>query len=604
MLSHSHLTTYAPDSSLLLFRPADTGSPGQDFCIHMSRNQHRRIDLEGTMLVGDNVIVRIEPDLGSAEDVESDAKIVTVRYAERVMGNNADAVEFVRCVKLIAGEDARGIDLQTVASYYYGQAKTRPAGEVLKEMALLAMQLSSVTSTEESRLFGELVESESGDLGESCNCAEYRERSLEEGSFRCGHIIAAARDARRLDVEGPFTESDRRAAFMDKAAQVLGEDERFDIYREEMRAKSIYRRNGHAQGFAYEADAPFLAHLHELAARGPEAGQDAGAFDAHIESLFDSYERVSEQYDEGHVVSLHMSDNERVVVVGTLDDDVDENYLPSDARHLAAGLRKAFVGGAGAQAARKLIAEVKYARLAQRARRDRSAQLALSLADEPGPASSFSASPLSEAEMGEYMDAATSVIYDRRVKRTARAAYFTADGPKANRLGRPGFYTATYTIMVNPDAETRSYVMQVLEKLLAQMKGDFHLRGQRGCPAYREFHRRIRTATDTAVVAATIKEAFGAKERGEVSLSLFTALVTASKTQRWALESRPLSRVALRLIDEVRAASPSKLMFLRWALYGTNKPDHVVHTLPRQEKARVWEVLKERTGLATPVSTN
>ena len=601
-MSHPHLKAYAPESSLLLFRPADTGSPGQDFCIHMTRNHHRRIDLEDTMLVGDNCIVRIEPDLGSAEEMEADARIVTVRYAERVMGNNADAVEFVRCVRAIAGEDARGIDLQTVASYYYGQAKARPAGEVLKEMALLAMQLTSVTATEESRLFGELVEAQSGDFGDDCTCAEYRERSREEGSFRCAHIIAAARDARRAELEVP--ESDRRAAFMEKAARVLGEDERFDVFREEVRAKSVYRRNGHAQGFAYERDAPFLAHLHELAARGAADGQDEGEFEAHIQSLFDSYERVSEQYDEGHVVSLHMSDAERVVVVGTLDEDVDDEYLPAWARHIAAGLRKAFVGGAGARSARKVIADVRYARLAQRARRDRSAEMAFALAEEPGPASSFSPAPLSEAEMGEYMEAATSLVYDRRVKRTARAVYSTSAGPRANRFGRPGLYTATYTVMVNPDAEERSYVMQVLEKLLAQMKGDFHLRGQRGCPAYREFHRRIRTAQDTADVAAAIKEAFGAKERGEVSLSLFTALVTASKTQRWALESRPLSRTALRLIAEINDASRSKLMFLRWALYGQNKPDHIVHTLPRQEKARVWEALKLATGLATPAPTN
>ena len=91
MLHSNLLKTHAPDSTFLLFHPQDTGSPGQDFCHHIARNPHRRIELEDTMLVGDNVIVRIEPDLGSAEDRESEAKIVTVRYAERVLGNRDDA---------------------------------------------------------------------------------------------------------------------------------------------------------------------------------------------------------------------------------------------------------------------------------------------------------------------------------------------------------------------------------------------------------------------------------------------------------------------------------------------------------------------------------
>src|SRR2546423_6497315 len=157
---HPHLlNTPAPGSPHLLFQPVDTGPPGQDFCRHLSTFSHRRIDLEDTMLVGDNCIVRIEPDLGSAEEREAEARIVTVRYAERVLGNNADAVEFVRSVKLLAGEDARGHDLQTIASYYYGEARRRPAGEVLKERALLAMRLAAVTATNDTRQFGEAVES-------------------------------------------------------------------------------------------------------------------------------------------------------------------------------------------------------------------------------------------------------------------------------------------------------------------------------------------------------------------------------------------------------------------------------------------------------------
>jgi hypothetical protein len=391
-------------------------------------------------------------------------------------------------------------------------------------------------------------------------------------------------------VEEPMSPSERHAFFMERAAEVLGENTVENVYRDEIRAKSVYRHNGQVQGFAYDDAAPFLAFMRAAAERGAD--------EESLEAMWTSFERVSEQYDEGHVVSLHMSDSEKVVVVGTLDDDVNEDYLPADARHLAAALRLAFVGGKGAQAARKLTADVQYARMARRAERNPAALRYLP--EQPGPAPAFSAAPLSDGEINEWMDAATSLIYNRRVKRTARAGYVTTGGPDANRFGRPSMYTVPYTIMVNPDAETRSYVVSVLEKLLAQMKGDFHLRGQRANPLYREFHRRIRTARDTALVAAAIKEAFAAKEEGRISLSLFTALNTASKLQRWSLESKPLSQAALRLVAEIKSASRSKLMFLRWAMYGTNKPDHAVHALTRQERARVWEELKAATQLANP----
>ena len=64
------------------------------------------------------------------------------------------------------------------------------------------------------------------------------------------------------------------------------------------------------------------------------------------------------------------------------------------------------------------------------------------------------------------------------------------------------------------------------------------------------------------------------------------------------------AQAALRLVAEIKSASRSKLMFLRWAMYGTNKPDHAVHALTRQERARVWEELKAATQLANPAPAN
>jgi hypothetical protein len=561
MLQQHLLKTYAPNALHLLYNPQDTGSPGQDLCRHISLNDAHRIDLEDTILVGDGVIVRIEPDLASMDEKEAEAKIASVLYAEKVLGNNADAVEFVRCVKLLAGEDARGLDLQIIASHYYGQAKCRPVNEVLKEMALLAMELSSVTATDETRLF---------------------ESSETEVPF----------------VEEVMTASDRRALSMRRAAEVLGEVEftAADLFNLELRARSVFSQANHTQGFQYDDDSQFNAYLRELS----ETMDDES-----LEAIMESYERVSQQYDEGHVVSLHMSDGEKVVVLGTLDDDVTEDYLPEEARRLASDLRRAFIGGEGAQAARKLVADLRFERavMATKRRFRRAGQQALSNAlaaiPDVGALDTFSRKPLSEAELSEWMECATSMIYNRRVKRTARTAVMSAN---KNNMGRPTMFDAPYTITVNPDGETRLFVQQVLETLLGQMKADFHLRAQRSNPVYRGFHRRIRTARDTALVAATIKEAFQAKEEGRLSLALFTALNTSAKLQRWALENERVSQACSRLLREIQGATAQKRMYLRWAMYGDNQPNHPIHALPRQEKARVWDALKAATNISTPIA--
>lgn len=590
MLQNNQLQLNAPNSLHLRYIPQDTGSPGFDFnnfaeqhgnrCINeydldaATRSAWRRsgemnlysgnasrIDVEETFIIGDGVIVRIEPDLASLDEKEAEAKIASVVYAEKVLGNNADAVEFIRCVKLLAGEDARGLDLQIIASHYYGQAKIRPVGEVLKEMALLAMELTSVTASEESRL----LESNETEI-----------TILEE----------------------PMTVSDRRALSMRRAAEALGEVEltAADLFHLEVRARSVYGQAGHTQGFYYDDDSHFQAYMRDLS----ETTDD----DA-LEAIQESYDRVSEQYDEGNVVSLHMSDGEKVVVLGTLDDDVTEDYLPQEARRLAGDLRRAFIGGEGAQAARQLVAQLHHDRAVvtahRRFKRQGQQALAAALASIPdvGARETFSRTPLSEGEIAEWMDCATAMIYNRRVKRTARAAYTSSE---RNRLGRPTMFDAPYTIIVNPEGETRLFVQQVLETLLGQMKADFHLRAQRSNALYRNFHRRIRTARDTALVAATIKEAYQAKEEGRLSLALFTALNTSSKLQRWSLETERVSQACSRLLREIQSATAQKRMYLRWAMYGENQPAHPIHALPRQEKARVWDALKDATQMPTPMA--
>lgn len=592
MLQQKSLRTYAPNSLFMRYIPQDTGSPGFDFNSFVDTHSNRRldmdelapetrkalrdasrvsfysgnatrIDVEDTMLVGQGVIVRIEPDLASLEEKDAEAKIVSVTYAEKVLGNNTDAVEFVRCVKLLAGEDARGLDLQTIASHYYGEAKRRPVSDVLKEMALLAMELQSVTASEESRQFGDAVETD---------------------------VPAAA---------GQMSTSDRLSFFFQRAAEVLNEraETAADIFHIEVRERSRYAQSGRTQGFSYDEEAAYFSNVRDMVEDGDEQA---------LEAIMDSYVRVSEQYDEDHVVALHMSDGERVVVLGTLNDDVTEEYLPAEARPLAAALRRAYIGGEGAQCARKLIADLRFERAVMRAKRQYrrlgEAALADALADIPmvGPVETFSRAPLSEGEISDWMECATTRIYNRRVKRTARA-YYTNVASK-NRMGRVTGYDCHYTINVNPEGETRLYVQQVLETLLDQMKSDFHLRAQRSNSTYRDFHRRIRTARDTALVASTIKEAFQAKEEGRLSLSLFTALNTSAKLQRWALEAERVSQPCSHLLKEIEKSSKQKLMYLRWAMYGQNQPTHPIHSLPRQEKARVWDALKAATNMSMPVA--
>ncbi len=247
-----------------IFRPASTGSPRQDVYSHLSQlPQLMRLDFEEHTVVG-NLIVRIEPDPGSATGGEAEARIVSVAYAERVFGNNTDAIEFIRSVKLIAGADARARDLQIIASHYYKEVKSRPAGEVLKEMALLALHLASVTATEEERLFGDPVETDAPGTGES---HRYEDLPLSE----------------------------RHAGWMRRAAQVLGEAEEIDIFGEELRAASRFR--SHASGFAYDEFKQHLADCEALTDTAEEA-----------DALYHSYEAVYEQFDEEGIVSLHMTD--------------------------------------------------------------------------------------------------------------------------------------------------------------------------------------------------------------------------------------------------------------------------------------------------------
>jgi hypothetical protein len=112
--------------------------------------------------------------------------------------------------------------------------------------------------------------------------------------------------------------------------------------------------------------------------------------------------------------------------------------------------------------------------------------------------------------------------------------------------------------------------------------------------SYRRFYQKIREADDTKIVGQTMKEAYAAKESGELSLKHFTLLKTASLLQRERIERTPLSKEARNLIREVETASSAKLRYLSWAFYGKNQPEHPVHSLPTHLIRKIWDILKAR----------
>jgi hypothetical protein len=632
-----------PLSNHQIFHPANTGSPRFDLYSHLSRLPHTaRIDFEEHSLVGNNLIIRIEPDLGPATEQEAEAKIASVPYAERVFGNNTDAVEFIRCVKLIAGSDARPFNLQLVASHYYGEAKTRPTGEVLKEMALLALQLVAIAATEDERQFGDISET-----------------------------IIEVQDAE-------LSLSDRRALSLARAAQVLGETEdETSIF--ELECRTIARFTSHTSGFVTD---DFAAYLSDQEATVESAEE--------LDALYETYEAVYEQYDEDHVVSLHMTDGERVIVAGSLDDDITEESLPEEARHLASELYRLYTNGFplrdhGEAPGIQGVTLNSYQRGARTGERFEM--------------------PVTVYGLDTWLDAAVDAIYHERILRTvrnlvsvplpsrpSRKVYFEAIIPRAvtreiirqgaqtvvkevrhvvcrvtGSVGQSRLHEQTSTIEVCPDATEREETRRVLEILLERLKSDCHTRGLHTNATYRNFVARIDAETDTARIARLKKEAWEHKEQGRLSIKLFTALMTRAEVRQAALESEPLCierkrrvvtgegfamtktfsdgarkfivvqplinripsltgkslgtfasslnslprqekervRVAFlkqnpylygRVRDGLRAellkASEKKLRYFRWAFYAGNKPEHPVHTLTREDQATAWELLK------------
>jgi len=144
--------------------------------------------------------------------------------------------------------------------------------------------------------------------------------------------------------------------------------------------------------------------------------------------------------------------------------------------------------------------------------------------------------------------------------------------------------------------ELQRLTRDALEGILEDCFGNFHLTAMRNNRSSRRFYTRIRRATDASAIGELMKQAYEARQNGEISVKHFIALNTAAENQRERLLSAPLSATAYKLIDEIVAASEKKLGYLGWAMYGDNNPSHPIHELNSCEQTRVWEVLTARKG--------
>jgi hypothetical protein len=286
-LNLEQLRKHAPQNSILAFSPINTGSPMQDWCSHLADNPLRRMELEEFAILR-NVVVRIADEL-EPEPIDR-VRIMSLEYAVRVLGNEDDGREFVRCVRAIVSPDAGQFEYEQIAAYYYGEIRRRGASEVLTEMGLLGMQLEAVTATVSDR---ELSFEEFDRSEQKHTVADQR------------RVKEAAKSRKPLPPRCLNFEDEMKAVLnrvgRQKVRRMLYDD--FAVFYLEDREKSVE-----------ELDRDFLT--------------------------FDNIE----QYDENGIVGLRMNGGQRSVVVFDLDCEIDDSCLPDEARLLANELGRLFVG--------------------------------------------------------------------------------------------------------------------------------------------------------------------------------------------------------------------------------------------------------------------
>lgn len=266
------------------------------------------MELEEFAILGD-VVIRVADEL--EPDPLDRVRIMSLEYAVRVLGNEDDGREFVRCVKAIASPDAGQFEYEQIAAYYYGEIRRRDTSEVLREMGLLGMQLESVTAT-----------------------VADREISFEEFD----------RPDQKLTVA-----DQRRVKEVLKNRKPL--PARTLIFEDELKSVLSFVGRQKISRIVYDDIAAF--YLEDGDKSVEELDRDFLTFDN------------LEQYDENGIIGLTMNGGQKSVVVFDLDCEVDALCIPDDARHLAGDIGKLFVGhalgGDTIQHGREMIATVGWA---------------------------------------------------------------------------------------------------------------------------------------------------------------------------------------------------------------------------------------------------
>src|SRR5262249_6223964 len=130
-------------SNRSIFIPRESASPRNGVFEHISGlGQLARLDFEHFNVAGEGIF-RVEGDATPTAQQDEEARIGSLAYALKKLGNEVDAAEFIRCLNVICESgDARY--RQTTSSHYYREIAERGAGVVLKEMALMAMHLGQI----------------------------------------------------------------------------------------------------------------------------------------------------------------------------------------------------------------------------------------------------------------------------------------------------------------------------------------------------------------------------------------------------------------------------------------------------------------------------
>ena len=534
-LSLSALREFAPSNSpLFAYRIASSGSPMNDWAQHISVNNLFRRELEENSVLGGNVVVRAVE--GDEQPALERVKILSLSYATRVFGNSDDAKEFVRCVKAIADPQAAQFELEQIASHYYRECRqARAVPEVLKEMALLGMEMTRVTA--------------------SVNDLEIEATEIETGEIK----LTPADEKRVREAQKNLSPLPCPTPNYDAEMQAI---------------KMNLSRSSITKATQDEFAAFYLA---ESGKSLEELDDDFRRFDAH------------EQYDEDGLLGLRMSGSQHTEVVLELDAEITVEYLPQAVQPLAKLLQLVFVGyeigGRAAQTARHFVACRKIENVDNIRAREAFRLNAPFVETEKPATAEFSVSPLNRGEISEWIDLNLDALYSREVIRSARRV---TTGKKGETLE----FTVNQTI--NPDFDEKQYASQILHILLEQTERDFHLSALRRNAVYQSIYLQIRRAKDTATLAQTAEIARRAKDEKRLILKEYTALSTVAKSQFARLSDARASATLYRLEKEISRADLRKIGYLKWAMYGANQPAHPVHSLPKQEVQRAWAALKNR----------